>query len=69
VGADEDCRALPFLPAAEDVAGGIDLGLQPELLQAPDEPLVRPSQLGRPGEAGNAAAVRADARGFLEISR
>jgi hypothetical protein len=69
VGADQDGRALPFLPAAENVAGGIDLGLQPELLEAADEPLVRLRQLGRPGEAGNAAAVRADSRGFLEIRR
>jgi len=69
VRADEDCRALPFLPAAQDVAGGIDLGLQPELLQAADQPVVRLRQLGRPGEAGNAAAIRAESRRFLEISR
>jgi hypothetical protein len=68
VRADEDRTALPLVPAAEHVARRVDLRLQPELLEAPDEPFVRLCELGGPGKAGDALPVRADPRRVLQVS-
>ncbi|HEY7560738.1 MAG TPA: hypothetical protein VH650_01050 [Gaiellaceae bacterium] len=70
MGADEDGSALARLPAADDVAGRVKLGIEPELLEPLRQPGVRSRELGRPREAVDAAAlVGADLRRVFEISR
>jgi hypothetical protein len=69
MGPDEHRFPFAGLPAAEHVSRRIDLTLQAEMLEPPQEPGVRLGELRAPGETGNTAAVRADERGALELSR
>ena len=69
VGADENRTGLPGGPFTEDVAGRIELGLEPELFELAHEPIVGLRELRSPGEARDAALVGADLGSGLELSR
>ncbi len=69
MGADDDRLALPRAPAAEDVSRLVELRLETELVEPSHQPVVRLGELRAPGEARDAAAVGADLRRRLELSR
>ena len=67
VRADHDRGAGASLPATDQVAGGVELHLEPELLQLAGQPGQNVAELGRPRETRDAGALAAECCCRLDV--